>query len=253
MKGIDIHAHLCFPDTYENVDKLVETIKKEMTAVISSSARYDESIRVLELAKKYPGLIFPTLGYHPVEGDDSEGVMRLIKENKDLVVAVGEVGLDYHWEQLTAKREKQKEVFHEFLRLSKQLKKPVVIHSWDAERDCFETARAYGIPLIFHCYSGGVDLAKEILDEGYHISISTNICFSKKLKKVAKIVPMKQMLLETDAPFLDPDRIRKKNVPWNIRLSADKIAELKGVTKEYVLDQTSKNAVKVFNLKLRRQ
>ncbi|MBU0530118.1 MAG: TatD family hydrolase [Candidatus Aenigmatarchaeota archaeon] len=250
MKGIDIHAHLCFPNTYEDVDDVVKTIQKEMTAVIASSARYEEGLDVLRLAEKYPGVVFVSLGYHPFEGNNPEKTKKLILENKDRIVSVGEVGLDYHWEQNSEKREKQKVLFREFLELAKKINKPVVIHSWDAERECFEIAREYEIPLIFHCFTGSVELAKEIVDAGFYVSISTNICFSKKLKKVAKVVPMEFMLLETDAPFLDPDRDRKKNVPWNIKLSAEKIAEVKEMTAEEVLEQTTKNAIKVFGLNI---
>jgi len=251
MDGIDIHAHLCFPDTYENLDDIIEGIRRELTATIASSARYDEGLDVLKLVDKYPGLIFASLGHHPIEGDKLEETKKLILDNKDGIVSVGEVGLDYHWEKDTEKQKKQHEVFHDFLKLAKQIKKPVVIHSWDAERDCFDIAKEYGIPLVFHCYSGGIDLAKEILDAGFYISISTNVCFSKKLRKVAKIVPLDRMFLETDSPFLDPDRERKKNVPWTIKQSAEKIAEVKDITYEKVLDQTSKNAVKMFDLKLK--
>lgn len=248
MNGIDIHAHLCFPKTYENVDNIIEQMRKEIKGVIASSARYSESVDVVKLAEKHKD-VFLTLGHHPIEGDEVDKTKELILENRHNLVAVGEIGLDYHWEKDVKKQEQQKEVFHDFLNLAKRIDKPVVIHSWDAEQDCFDIAKEYDIPLIFHCYSGPVDLAKEIIAAGHYISISTNICFSKKLKKVAKALPVEKILLETDSPFLDPDRERKKNVPWMIKLSAEKIAVVKEMKTDQILEQTTKNAIKIFGLK----
>jgi TatD DNase family protein len=156
---IDIHAHLCFPEFEKDIDEVIEHCKKELTAVIASSARYKEGLGVLELSKKYPGFIYPSLGYHPTEGTNHQGVIELIKKNSDKIVSVGEVGLDYHWEKNQEKREAQKEIFREFIELAKELKKPLVIHSWDAEQHCFEMVRESGLECVFHCFSGSAGLA----------------------------------------------------------------------------------------------
>ncbi|MFH1172050.1 MAG: TatD family hydrolase, partial [Nanoarchaeota archaeon] len=134
----------------------------------------------------------------------------------------------------------------------KELKKPLVIHSWDAEKECYETVKGSGLTCVFHCYSGSKDLAEEIIKQkNFYISISTGIMFSKQLRKVAKLVPMNRILLETDAPFLDPDRERKRNVPWNIKLSAEKIAKERKCSSEEILKTTEKNAIRVFGLGLK--
>ncbi|MFH1978251.1 MAG: TatD family hydrolase [Candidatus Aenigmatarchaeota archaeon] len=256
MLGIDIHAHMCFPSDgdgvkgYEDVDKIVEQAKKEMKAIVASSARYEEGLAVLELSKKHPGFVFPTLGYHPVEGNNKDGIIKLIKENKNLIVGIGEVGMDFHWVEEPSKREIQRKEFEEFIQLAKEINKPIVIHSWDAEVECFEAVKDAGVQAIFHCFSGSSDLAKRIVEAGFWVSVSTQVCFSKNIKKIAKVVPLEQMFLETDAPFLDPDRERKQNTPWNIKLSAEKIAKIKDITAEEVLKQTTENAIKAFNLPL---
>jgi TatD DNase family protein len=175
-------------------------------------------------------------------------VLKLIEENKDKIVGIGEAGLDYHREEDLEKRDRQKVVFEKFICLTKRLKLPLVIHSWDAEEDCFGMVTGRGIPCIFHCYSGSVDLAKRIVDAGFFVSVSTHVCFSKDHKKIARAVPLDSMLLETDSPFLDPER--KRNMPWNIKLSAEKIAKEKGITKEKVLWAARENAIRVFGLKL---
>ena len=256
---IDIHAHLCFPDFEKDIDRVVEKCQKEMTAVIASSARYKEGLGILELSKKYPNFIFPSLGYHPTEGTNHEGVIELIKQNKDRIVSVGEVGLDYHWEKDPEKRETQKEIFTTFIGLAKEVKKPLVIHSWDAEQHCFEMVRESGLVCVFHCFSGSVGLANLIIDEGFYISVSTQVLFSKLIKKIAKTVPLDRLLLETDAPFLSPFKQNKKlvdssgfdpkrNHPWNIKLSAEKIAEVKKLPAERILSESEKNAKRIFSI-----
>lgn len=244
---IDIHCHLCFPGSYKNVNQVVEKARKEMVGIIVSSARYDEGLRVLELAGKNKGFIFPTLGFHPTEGTNHEGVLELIEKNRDKIVGIGECGLDYHWEKDPEKREKQKKIFKKFIDIAKKTKLPLVIHSWDAEQDCFEMVKDSGLRCVFHCFSGSRELAQQILDKGFRISVSTQVCFSKNHKKLVKIIPLEKILLETDAPWLSPNR-PEPNYPWNIKISAEKIAGIKKVSKEEVLDRAKKNAIKFFSL-----
>jgi TatD DNase family protein len=250
---IDVHAHMCWESYEKDLDNIIARCKKELAGVIASSARYDEGVKVLSLAEKHPNFIFPSIGFHPVEGGkDPERIMELIKENEDRIVGVGEVGLDYHWEKDQEKREIQKETFSKFIDLAVKIKKPLVIHSWDAERDAFEMVRDSEARCVFHCFSGKRDLAKEIFSRGFCISISTMVLFSKNVRKVAKDIPMDKLLLETDSPFLSPDRKRdERNYPWNIKLAAEKIAEIRKITKEEVLEAAKMNAVGVFNLKTR--
>ncbi|MBI4176352.1 MAG: TatD family hydrolase [Candidatus Aenigmarchaeota archaeon] len=248
---IDVHAHLCFPEFDRDREEIIARCKKELTAVVLATARYGECVEALKTAGMHKDFLFPTLGYHPTEGSDYEKVLDLIKRNKDRIAGIGEVGLDYHWEKDLQKQERQKEIFSQFIDLAEKLKLPLVIHSWEAERDCFEMVKGKEINIIFHCYSGPVDLAREIIQhENMWISISTNICFSKQLRKVAKMLPLDRLLLETDSPFLDPDRERKRNTPWNIKLSAEKIEKETGTPKEKVLGAARQNAIRAFRLKL---
>lgn len=238
----DVHAHLCFPEFDRDRGKVVEALKKEIKGVLVSSARYEEGLCVLDLARRHEGFLFASLGYHPIEGNELEKTIGLIKTNKNNISAVGEVGLDFHWEQDEKKREKQKEVFKKFISLSKALAKPVVIHSWDAEQEAFDLVKGQGVQAAFHCFTGKKDLALEIAESGFFISISTNVLFSKTIRKTASAIPLDRLLLETDSPFLDPDRERKRNTPENILLSAEKIAELRGIEKEDVLKAALGNA-----------
>ena len=247
---IDIHAHLCFPNFEKDVDEIVERCRQEIDGVIVSSARYDESLKVLELCKRNRGFLFPTLGYHPTEGTNPDGVMELIRENREIVMGVGEVGLDYHWESDPGKRGEQEAIFRKFIGLARELKKPLVIHSWDAERECFELVKDSGLVCIFHCFSGSRELAQEILQvPDFYISVSTQVIFSKGVRKVAKAVPLERRLLETDAPFLSPVK-GERNFPWNIIRSAEKIADVRGLDSAEILNAARENAVRVFGLRL---
>ena len=246
---IDIHAHLCFPQFDKDIDSVVEKAKEEIDGVIVSSARFEEGKKVLALVQKHPGFLFATLGYHPTEGGaDCESVLKLIEQNHDKIVGVGEAGLDYHWEEDLKKRDQQKLIFAKFVAAAERYRLPLVIHSWDAEADCFNMVNGRKISCVFHCYSGTIDLAKSIVERGFYISMSTQICFSKHHRKLITSIPLENLLLETDSPFLGPER--HTNMPWNIKLSADKIAAEKGISRETVLDIAKQNAIKVFNLKL---
>lgn len=259
---IDIHAHLCFPDFDPDREQVIQECRRQLAGVIVSSARLEEGVQALEICRGNPNFLFPTLGFHPTEGGsekDARKILNMIRENKDRIAGVGECGLDYHLEKNQGKREKQKAVFRKFIALAKELKKPLLIHSWDAEQDCFEMIRGKGLACIFHCFSGGRELALEILDSGFYISVSTQVCFSKHHKKLARLIPLDRLLLETDSPFLSPQKhgnyeplargfAPDRNYPWNIRLSAEKIAGLRGISQEEVLEAARANAVRVFGL-----
>jgi TatD DNase family protein len=259
---IDVHAHLCFPQFDKVREKVAAECGKRMEAVIVSSARYDEGLCALKLTEG-SGKLFPTLGFHPTEGgNDPDRIISLIRDNRDRVVGIGEVGLDYHWEKVPERRGGQKEVLRRFIDLAEELGKPLIIHSWDAERECFELVKGFPETVIFHCYSGPRELAEKIVKAGFFVSFSTQILFSKNHRKLAKAVPLRQMLLETDAPFLSPYRHLKSqgiepprdgfdhalNYPWNVRLAAEKIAAEKKVGVPEVLGSTARNAKAIFGL-----
>lgn len=247
---IDVHAHLCFPNFEHDIDEIVERARKEMDGVVVSSARYDEGVKALELCRRNPGFLFPTLGFHPTEGTDAEGVMGLIRKNRELVVGVGETGLDYHWESDTKKREQQEVIFRKFIKLAQEMEKPLVIHSWDAEQQCYNLVRDSGLACIFHCFSGRRELAQEIVQvPDFYVSVSTQVLFNKTIRKIAKSVPLERLLLETDAPFLSPVK-GERNFPWNIIQSAEKIADLRGMDSAEILNAARENAVRVFGLRL---
>lgn len=253
MKTIDCHCHIQDEKYAGNFNKFAEKIKEKCLFVIVSGAKRKWNRDAINLTKKYPGVIYATIGLHPIDAqklseEEFEEELKFIEKNKDNIVAVGEIGLDYHWEKDREKREIQKKKFIAFLKISKKINKPVVIHSWDAEKDCINLLKDYNIKkAVMHCFSGKKEDMEKALSYGYYISFSTNILFSKSLKKNAKSCPVENMLIETDSPYLNPN-LTGKNMPWNTLLSVKKIAELKKINSDILLNKIIENARKVFNV-----
>jgi len=168
------------------------------------------------------------------------------------VVAIGEIGLDYHYEH--SPRVIQEKVLHDFIVLAQKLNKPIVIHDRDAGDKTFEILKSHGVKkneVMIHCFTGTMDLAKKYLDLGCFISFTGIITFKKAddLREVVKIVPLDQLLIETDAPYLTPIPNRgKRNEPAFVKFVAEKIAEIKGIDFEEVAKVTTKNAKRFFGI-----
>lgn len=198
--------------------------------------------------------IFAAVGIHPEEIDGSLPedwlqCLRVWLERGD-AVAVGEIGLDYHWEDC-APRERQREVFAAQLSLAKELDLPVCVHDRDAHADVLELLREYRPQGVLHCFSGSLEMAREILDLGMYIGIGGAVTFknAKKILRVAAGIPLDRLLLETDAPYMTPEPHRgRRNDSSLIPHTAAKIAELRGITTREVLEASNRNIRRLFRL-----
>lgn len=198
--------------------------------------------------------IFAAVGIHPEEIDGSLPedwlqCLRVWLERGD-AVAVGEIGLDYHWEDC-APRERQREVFAAQLSLAKELDLPVCVHDRDAHADVLELLREYRPQGVLHCFSGSLEMAREILDLGMYIGIGGAVTFknAKKILRVAAGIPLDRLLLETDAPYMAPEPYRgRRNDSSLIPHTAAKIAELRGITTREVLEASNQNIRRLFRL-----
>lgn len=198
--------------------------------------------------------IFAAVGIHPEEIDGSLPedwlqCLRVWLERGD-AVAVGEIGLDYHWEDC-APRERQREVFAAQLSLAKELNLPVCVHDRDAHADVLELLREYRPQGVLHCFSGSLEMAREILDLGMYIGIGGAVTFknAKKILRVAAGIPLDRLLLETDAPYMAPEPHRgRRNDSSMIPHTAAKIAELRGITTREVLEASNQNIRRLFRL-----
>ncbi len=251
---IDTHAHLNLTGSYKK--DLPEVISRAREAgvsrIVNVGIDLKTSIKAVELAHQYEGL-YATCGIHPHEvkkarPDTYEALKALFRDPK--VVALGEIGLDYAKEY--SPRQIQKEHFVFQLQLAREYGLPVVIHSREASPDILGLLKE-NLPekFVFHCYAGDVSEAREILDLGGYISVTGIVTFPKaeNIREVVRYVPLERLMLETDCPFLTPVPYRgKRNEPAYVRLVAEKVAEVKGVSLEECARVTTKNAEEFFGI-----
>ncbi len=251
----DSHAHMDdkrFDKDREDVLKAAKTAG--INYIVNPGADISSSVRAVNLAKSHE-MIYAAVGVHPHSAKDydehTEEVLRsLAKEKK--VVAIGEIGLDFHYNH--SDKEDQRRAFIAQIRLSKALKLPMIIHDREANGEVFDTlteeeAQEYGC--VMHCYSGSPELAEEYVKRGFMISLAGPITFknAKKPYEVAKVVPLDQLLIETDSPYLTPEPRRgRRNEPLLVRFVAAKVAEAKGISVDEVIRVTEANAKAFFNI-----
>ena len=261
MKFFDNHAHLDDKKFDEDRDEIIRMIHKdEIDKFVSSGYSLESSIKSIELSKKY-SFIYSTCGISPNDIPQTEEelwkelvkIKELAKQNKK-VVAIGEIGLDYHWN--TDNKELQKKAFIEQIKIANELNLPIQIHTREAVIDTLEILKQNNVNKkgMFHCCPLNRELVKEGLKLGFYISFAGPVTFknSKNANEIIEIVPNDKILIETDSPYLSPEPLRgKRNDPRNVKYIAKKIAEVKGISIEKVAKITYENAMKVFDLKLR--
>jgi TatD DNase family protein len=253
---IDSHCHLDMSSYEEDLDELLLKAKAHgVHSIITIGIDEQSSLAAVELAKKHP-MVKATVGVHPhdvdqIDGGTYERLQNLVIENREHIVAYGEIGLDYAKQY--AEPATQRKAFREQLLIAKKLALPVIIHDRDAHNDTLEMLQQVGpFPAggVMHCFSGDFHLAEEILKLGFFLSIPGVVTFKngRDLQEVAAKIPLQSLILETDGPFLAPVPWRgKRNEPSYLPYTAQKIAELKGISIEEVANQTSCNVQKLFN------
>lgn len=249
----DSHAHYtdkAFNDDRENM--LGSLRESGICGVINCGADIESSVFSVELANKYD-YIYAACGIHPEEADTvPENHIEILKNltTNEKCVAIGEIGLDYYWRQDT--KEKQKELFENQILLSKELDLPIIVHDREAHGDTLEILKKHKPKGVLHCFSGSPETAEEILKLGMYIGLGGALTFknARKAVEVAQMLPLDRLLLETDCPYMAPVPFRgKRNYSGYIPYIAEKIAEIKGIDTQTVLDITSENAKKLFDLK----
>lgn len=247
---VDVHCHLD-SDNYDNIEQVINNAKNNnVNKLIYNGCDMKTNKEVIDLINKYD-LVYGAIGFHPTELDyiKEEDYIFLednIKNNK--IVAIGEIGLDYHYEDTD--KVKQKYHFIKQLELAKKYNMPVIVHSRDSIQDTYNILKEYSVKGILHCYSGSLEMAKEFIKLGFLISIGGIVTFknAKNIIEVIKNIDLSYLLLETDSPYLTPEPYRKyKNEPKYIPVIASKIAEIKGVSVEEVRDVTTSNAERLFD------
>lgn len=249
------HAH--YDDTAFEQDRhqlLLEMNDNGIEYIINVSSDLESVRTTLEIVENYD-FMFAAVGIHPSDSAElDEEQFKWLEEQarKSKVVAIGEIGLDYYWEE--PDREVQKIWFIRQLELAKKLKKPVIIHSRDAASDTLsilQSKEAEDVSGVIHCFSYTKETAKLLLEKGYYFGIGGVITFSnaKKLVEAVEYLPIDKILLETDSPYLAPVPNRgKRNSSLNIPYIAEKISEIKKIPYDVVVEQTNKNARELFQI-----
>lgn len=258
MKLFDSHAHLDDEKFKEDREQLIDQIKEsDVSKLISAGYSLEGSRKAKELAERYD-FIYATAGISPNDIPQTEEelwimldqIREIVKQSKK-IVAIGEIGLDYYWNQ--ENKELQKLAFIKQIELANDLRLPIVIHTREAVMDTIEILKQNEVILkgVFHCCPLNRELVKEALKLGFYISFAGPVTFknSKNAYEIIHMVPNEKMLIETDSPYLSPEPLRgKRNDSRNVKYIAQKIAEVKDISLEEVARITYQNAEKIFNI-----
>ncbi len=250
---IDTHVHLDHERFSCDLNQVIERAKSaRVWPIVTVGADLASSGQAVECARRYPGVI-ATVGIHPHDADSvSEGILDEVRTlaGDERVVAIGEIGLDYHYD--FSPRNVQRQVFAMQISLARELRLPIVVHVREAYDDLItilRSERAEDVGGIIHCFSGDREVAKDCLDMGFYISVGGILTFadSSKLRQIVKGLPLDRILLETDAPYLTPVPFRgKRNEPAYVVHVAQALADLKGIAFDKVAEITTANASKLF-------
>lgn len=247
------HTHLNSDELYFNRAQFIaHALENEVEYIVVAGYDLSSSKRAVEIAHEYP-FIYATVGISPNDCKDTTD--EDLNEIEDLlqdprVVALGEIGLDYYWDEVP--RDKQKDIFLKQIDIAKKHDKPIVIHARDAYEDTYRILSHAAHRGIMHCYSGSVEMAKRYVDIGFEISLAGPVTFknARVPKEVATTIGIDHLMIETDCPYLTPHPFRGKlNEPANVVYIAQEIAKLKNMEIENVASKTTFNAKTIFGIK----
>lgn len=251
----DTHVHLNVEQFNEDKEAVIErAIEAGVERMVVVGFDHDTIKGAIELTEAYD-FIYAAIGWHPVDAIDfDEDTLEMLEQlsKHDKVVALGEMGLDYHWDK--SPKTVQQDVFRKQIQLAKRVKLPIIIHNREATEDVIrilQEENAAEIGGIMHCFSGEVKHVAPCLAMNFYISLGGPVTFKNAIdpKEIAKVVPSERLLVETDCPFLAPHPFRgKRNEPAYVRLVAEKIAELREISIEEIERLTTDNANRLFNI-----
>lgn len=273
---IDTHAHLNFPDFENDLSQVINnSIKNGVGKIICASANLAHSTKAIEIAKKYPGIVYASVGIHPQQTDpenDDSSINQIKKLGKlatqQEVVAIGECGLDSSKAPAPEKTrgfKKQLFLFEKQINLALKLGLPLIVHSRQTFNETFEVLQKYFLSSgrklrgVFHCYSSGKSEVKKVEAINFYFGLDGNLTYDLGLQNVAKIIPLEKIVLETDSPFLAPIPYRGlrneaeqayswRNEPKNVKIIAELLANIKGVSLQEIIQKTTKNAQDLFKI-----
>ena len=273
----DTHAHLNFATYRDDVEEVTKRTLEGGVFMVNIGSQYTTSKRAVEMAQNYKEGVWAAVGLHPIhlvkrkfnpddselsenefqttgEVFDHEKYLELAKNSK--VVAIGEVGLDYHHfeegDDILELKKKQQEVFTEGIKLANDVNKPIIVHCWDAYSDLLEILKNNPVEKrgIIHSFVGGYKTARKFIELGYKIGMNGVVTYTKDFNRLIKEVPLENIVIETDCPYLTPVPHKgKRNEPLYVKFVAEKLAEVKEISYQEVEEVTTKNAKNIFDIK----
>jgi TatD DNase family protein len=253
MTLFDTHAHYDDEQFDGDRDALLSAMPENgISLIVNASSTLESSRAGLALAEAYP-FVYAAVGVHPHDARTMDGgtlgaLETLLGHPK--AVAVGEIGLDYHYDH--SPRDVQRRRFAEQLELAGRVRRPVIIHEREATQDVLEILRQFpGVTGVFHCFSGSWDTAKPLLDKGWYLSFAGVVTYknAKKSHEVIRCMPRDRLMIETDCPYLAPEPMRgRRNSSLNLRYTAEKVGELLGLTTEETAALTMENGKRFFGI-----
>lgn len=257
---VDTHCHLDFPEFSNDLDDVLKRAERSgVKYIINIASSLEGSKNSVKLASKID-YVFASLGIHPHHADQvKEGDLKTIEEmfvSGKKIVALGEVGLDFY--RNLSSHDAQKSLFAAFLNLKNRLNLPIVVHSRNAANETLDMLKAElarPIDGVMHCFSQDRDYLKKVLDIGMHVSFTCNLTFDNalRLREVARFTPLDRLLLETDAPFLAPQRFRgKRNEPAYLVHLVDILENILNISRDEIEEKTTDNADKLFKLGIKK-
>ena len=254
---VDSHCHLDYAELYDQLNEVVKrAVLSQVNYLLTICTTPESFKRILLILKKYKN-IYGTYGIHPHETQKykniDSSIISKVKKKYKKIIGVGETGLDFFYNH--SDKEVQKKSFIEHIKAASELNVPIIVHSRNAETDTYEILKSEkknsNLKILMHCFTGSKDFAKKLLDINCYISVSGIITFknSTELSKTISSIPIENLLVETDSPYLAPNPYRgKTNEPSFILHTIEKLSQIKQVTKESIMFNTTTNFKKLFNL-----
>jgi TatD DNase family protein len=249
---IDVHCHLEH-EKFRNNKEIIQSFRKYLKAIITSSPHPKDFEYTLNLKKEFEGFVFSCVGLHPeyieeFSEETLDNFEEFVKTNKNDIISIGEIGLDYFWIKDEKLREKQKWLFEKLIEFAKSVSKPITVHIRDAYEDALKILESIDYQKVHLHMFGGDKFLDKVLANEWKISVGPILLRSKTHKKIVKKLPLERIMLETDSPWIKIDG--KESVPTDVKIVAEKIAEVKNVSLEEVERKTDENAISLFKLEL---
>ncbi len=251
LRFFDAHSHIDMKRFRNDRDAVIQRAKDHgLSGIVTSSIGPGSFRRTLGIIQKHKGYVHHSAGcsVSQLTREDADKIISLIRKYSSSIVAIGEVGLDYHWVKDTIGRKAQEPLFLDFIFLANELALPLVIHSRKAESmatDILE--KHFSGEVLMHCFDGVPDVAKRVRDNGWYITLPANFQRSNNRIESAKILPLEQIMLETDSPYLSPTG-KGRNEPSNVTIGCERLADVLDLPLEHVAETTTSNAHRFYDI-----